>query len=58
MWEASAQHVDSELLNYFLSTMAAIFALIVLQMHCYCKCFVALPHGALGRSAVCDCGIS
>ena len=24
----------------------------------YCKCHVALPHGAVGLSAVCDCGIS
>ena len=23
-----------------------------------CDCYVALPHGALGWSAVCDCGIS
>ena len=34
------------------------FAIIVLQMHCYYKCSVALPHGAVGWSAVCDCGIS
>ena len=34
------------------------FAIIVLQMYCYCKCSVALPHGAVGWSAVCDCGIS
>ena len=27
-------------------------------MSCYCKCPVALPHGAVGWSAVCDCGIS
>ena len=32
------------------------FAIIVLQM--YCKCAVALSHGAVGWSAVCDCGIS
>ena len=25
-------------------------------MPCYCKCPVTLPHGAVGRSAVCDCG--
>ena len=23
-----------------------------------CKCPVSLPHGAVGLSAVCDCGIS
>ena len=35
-----------------------LFAFIVLQMYCYYKCSVALPHGAVGWSAVCDCGIS
>ena len=34
------------------------FGLIVFRMSCHCKCFVALPHGAVGLSAVCDCGIS
>ena len=29
-----------------------------LQMYCYCKCSVALPHSAVGWPAVCDCGIS
>ena len=29
-----------------------------LQMNCYYKCSVALPHVAVGWSAVCDCGIS
>ena len=37
---------------------AGCFAIIVLQMYCYFKCSVALPHGAVGWSAVCDCGIS
>ena len=32
--------------------------LLFLQMYCYYKCSVALPHVALGWSAVCDCGIS
>ena len=27
------------------------------QMSCYFKCSVALPHGAMGWSAVCECGI-
>ena len=27
-------------------------------MYCYYKCSVAVPHGAVGWSAVCDCGIS
>ena len=26
-------------------------------MYCYYKCSVALPHGAVGWSAVCDCVI-
>ena len=26
-------------------------------MSCDCKCTVALPHSAMGRSAVCDCGL-
>ena len=34
------------------------FAIIVLQKDCYFKCPLALPHGAVGWSAVCDCGIS
>ena len=27
-------------------------------MHCDSQCSVALPQGAVGLSAVCDCGIS
>ena len=37
---------------------AGCFAIIVLQMSCYYTCFVALPHGAVAWSAVCDCDIS
>ena len=37
---------------------AGCFAIIVLKMKCYYKCSVALPRGAVGWSAVCDCGIS
>ena len=37
---------------------AGYFAIIVLHMYCYFKCSVALTHGAMGWSAVCDCGIS
>ena len=37
---------------------AGCFAFKVLQVSCYCKCSVALPHGTVGWSAVCDCGIS
>ena len=32
--------------------------LIVLRISCCCKCSVTLPHGAVGWSALCDCGIS
>ena len=32
--------------------------IVVLQKYCYYKCSVALPHGAVGLSAMCDCGIS
>ena len=38
--------------------IAGCFAMIVLQMYCNYKCSVALPHGAMGWAAVCDCGIS
>ena len=34
------------------------FAYIVFWMSFYCKSHVALPHGAVGWSAVCDCGTS
>ena len=34
------------------------FYLIVFWMFCYCKCLVAFLHGALGWSAVYDCGIA
>ena len=34
---------------------AACFAIIVLQMYCYYKCSVALPYGAMGWFAVCNC---
>ena len=37
---------------------AGCFAIIILQMYCCYKCSEALPHGAVGWSAVCDCGIS
>ena len=36
---------------------AGCFASIVLQMYCYYKWSVALPHSAVGWSAVCDCGM-
>ena len=37
--------------------LAGFFAIIVLQMYCYCTCPMALPHGAMGWSTVCDCGV-
>ena len=37
---------------------AGCFAFIVLQMSCFCICSVALPYGAVGWSAVCDCDSS
>ena len=37
---------------------AGCFAFNVLQMSCYSICSVTLPHGAVGWSALCDCGIS
>ena len=44
------------------STFAIILkrclAIIVSQMYCYYKGSVAVPHGVVGWSAVCDCGIS
>ena len=36
---------------------ASCFAIFVLQMYCYYKSYVTLPHGAVGWSAACDCGI-
>ena len=31
---------------------AGCFGIIVLQMYCYYKCSVALPHGAMGWSGL------
>ena len=55
-------------LLYFLSSLAITmyldeeekagsFAFIVFWMSCHCKCPVALTHGAVGGSGVCDCRI-
>ena len=35
-----------------------LVALLCLSLWCDCYCYVALPHGAVAWSAVCDCGIS
>ena len=37
---------------------AGCFALTAFLMSCDSQCSVALPHGGMGWSAVCDCGIS
>ena len=37
---------------------AGCFAFIVFPVFYFCKYSVALRHGAVGWSAVCDCGIS
>ena len=34
------------------------FCCLTVGLSCYCICSVALPYGAVGWSAVCDCGIS
>ena len=33
---------------------ADCLAFVVLRMSCYCKCYVALPHGTVSWSAVCS----
>ena len=38
--------------------VALLLHCILLRRSCYYKCSVALPHAAVGWSAVCDCGIS
>ena len=38
--------------------LVGCFAIIVLQMYCYYKCYVVLPHSAVGWSALSECGIS
>ena len=50
-------------LLYVLSSFAIILTrkrelVYLLVLSCYCKCPVALPHGAVGWSSVCVCGIS
>ena len=37
---------------------AGCFAIMVLQMYCNHICYEVPPHGAMGSSAVRDCGIS
>ena len=35
---------------------ASCFTLNAFLMVCDCLCSVALPHGAMGWTAICDCG--
>ena len=60
--ESRSHHEKFSFRLYKLAHMLLIFItcikVIVFAMSCYCKCPVALPHGAVGRSAVCDCGFS
>ena len=44
--------------NLYEEDRTGCFALIDCLMSCDCKCSVAHPCGAMGWSAVCDCGIS
>ena len=50
-----SRDASNEYINSFCETYVAI---IVLHMYCYYKYSVVLPRGAVGWSAVCDCGIS
>ena len=46
-------------MHYFVSFFEEEdFVFIVSPMSCHFICSVALPHGAMGWSAVCDSGIS
>ena len=50
-------------LLYVFSSFAIILTrkrelVTLLLLSCYCMCPVALPHGAVGWSAVSDCGLS
>ena len=51
---------DPTAINIFVISFShgSLFAIIVLQKYCYYKWSVALPHGAVGWSAMCDSGIS
>ena len=51
---SSSQHIVLNLQLVPVLHIPLDFLMFVLK----CKCPVALPHSAMGRSAVCDCGIS
>ena len=46
------------LLPFLVLQSYGCFTLIVFLLPCGCQYLVVLPHGVVGRSAVCDCGIS
>ena len=51
MLSSFCNHLDRE-------EIFSCFALFVFMLSCECYWSVALPHGAMGWSAWCDCGIS
>ena len=46
LYNANINNIDFQHLSWLL-------CFIVVYMSCYCKCSVALPHGAVSRSAMC-----
>ena len=46
------------LFSIILKRKRELVAFVVIRMSYYCICAVILPYGAVGWSAVCDCGIS
>ena len=59
MWYLIVSIPDLCTLTYFEEEVrAGCFVFDVLRMSYYCKCSATFPHGAVGSSAFCDCGIS
>ena len=64
MWESNCTMFCCTLLNIhpsfaiILMEKRELVALLSLSSLCLCDGCVALPRGAMGLSAVCDCGIS
>ena len=48
----------SSFANSLIGKRAGCFVLTVFLMSCDSQCSVALPHGAMSWSVMCDCGIS
>ena len=53
---------SSSILNYGPKAVLLFYPFLLFEFrgfHCHtiCMCSVAFPHGAVGWSAVCDCGI-